>query len=154
MPSRLALHLVCLLRDFASLSAKSHKAFFSLGITGGIFPIPCTTTIVCGVFIYLFKLNIAACQLFNVLLTPVELMLVLPFIRLGEFIFFSQPLPFSAAELADKLSSNFFGTLSTLGMSFFRAVIAWMLVSFLLTFLLYHALRFILQRTMPKRLMH
>ena len=38
------------------------------GVTGGLFPVPGVTTIVCGLFVYLFGLNLAACQLMNVLL--------------------------------------------------------------------------------------
>jgi hypothetical protein len=43
-------------------------------------------------------------------------MMILPFIRMGEFIFFvSEPLPFSADKLASMLSSDFFGSVSALG---------------------------------------
>ena len=44
-------------------------------------------------------------------------MMILPFIRMGEWIFFvSEPLPFSADKLATMLSSDFFGSVSALGM--------------------------------------
>jgi len=123
------------------VSAEALALSIAVGITGGVFPIPGVTTLVCGVFIYLFKLNVAACQLVNFLLTPLELALVLPFIRLGELIFnVSDPLPFSPQEFATLLSEGFFGSLSLLGGSFLRAVAAWALVSVLATFLLYFVL--------------
>jgi hypothetical protein len=52
------------------LAATARLTRFALlaGITGGLFPIPGVTTIICGVFVYLFGLNLAACQLMNVLL--------------------------------------------------------------------------------------
>jgi hypothetical protein len=48
------------------------------GVTGGLFPVPGVTTIVCGLFVYLFGLNLAACQLMNVLLVRSALVVVEP----------------------------------------------------------------------------
>jgi len=50
--------------------------------------------------------------------TPLELMMVLPFIRMGEWIFLvHEPLPFSAEKLASMLASDFFASIFALGES-------------------------------------
>lgn len=123
----------------------------AFGVTGGLFPVPGVTTIVCGLFVYLFGLNLAACQLMNVLLTPLDLMMILPFIRMGEWIFFvSEPLPFSADKLATMLSSDFFGSVSALGGSFLRGIVAWGLFTMFLTPILYYVLLPIQRVLVPK----
>ena len=115
---------------------------------GGLFPIPGTTMLVCSVFIWAFKLNLAATQLANILVTPLDLLFAIPFVRLGELIFFVQS-PIAASELMDGLSTNFFGTLVGFAGSLLQGVVAWALVSALLTPLLYFILLPIVTQLTP-----
>eukprot|EP01090_Pellita_catalonica_P022804 TRINITY_DN8995_c0_g1_i1.p1 TRINITY_DN8995_c0_g1~~TRINITY_DN8995_c0_g1_i1.p1 ORF type:complete len:194 (-),score=15.72 TRINITY_DN8995_c0_g1_i1:26-577(-) len=123
----------------------------AFGITGGLFPIPGTTTLICLVWIYFFKLNPLACQLANLAMTPVELMMIVPFIRIGEAItFVTEPLPLSPSEVIDTLRQNLFGSVGILGASLLRAILAWLLFTVVATFVLYLILRLILTYTLPK----
>ena len=56
----------------------------SLGITLGIFPIMGSTSIMCFIFGWLFKLNQPVLHLFKTLTYPIHLPLILIFIRLGQ----------------------------------------------------------------------
>ncbi|XP_030550732.1 uncharacterized protein LOC115755462 [Rhodamnia argentea] len=60
----------------------------ALGITLGVFPICGVTVFLCGVAIALLgsRCHSPSVMLFNFLATPLELSLVVPFLRFGEFI--------------------------------------------------------------------
>ncbi|KCV72078.1 hypothetical protein H696_01486 [Fonticula alba] len=55
----------------------------AFAFSGGMFPVPGTTTFVCLFFTLLFKLNGAIVQVVNLLLTPVGFMMLPVFINLG-----------------------------------------------------------------------
>jgi uncharacterized protein (DUF2062 family) len=56
----------------------------ALGVTLGIFPIMGSTSVVCFIAGYFFKLNQAILHLFKSLTYPLHLALILVFIRLGQ----------------------------------------------------------------------
>ena len=91
---RIALPVLALLRRGAS----PQKLAWSLaaGILIGINPILGSTTILCLALAFIFRLNIAASQLTNHLAYPLQLILVIPFIRLGSRVFHTAPMPLDA----------------------------------------------------------
>ena len=62
----------------------------SVGVTGGLFPIPGLTIVVCIILIWLFRLNPVVTQIFNLLVTPLELVMVVPFVKAGEKLFLAR----------------------------------------------------------------
>eukprot|EP01130_Rhizamoeba_saxonica_P016369 TRINITY_DN7558_c0_g1_i1.p1 TRINITY_DN7558_c0_g1~~TRINITY_DN7558_c0_g1_i1.p1 ORF type:complete len:193 (-),score=10.75 TRINITY_DN7558_c0_g1_i1:95-673(-) len=99
---------------------------FSFGIVGGLFPIPGVTTIVCQIFVMLFTLNLPACQIVNVLLTPVQLMMMVPFIQLGNYAFGVDE---DIGKVVSLFQESITGALSVAGMSIVRAVLVWALLA-------------------------
>jgi uncharacterized protein (DUF2062 family) len=69
------------------------------GLLIGINPILGSTTILCLAFAFVFRLNVAASQLGNHIVYPLELILVIPFIRFASRVFHTAPMPLSANEL-------------------------------------------------------
>jgi uncharacterized protein (DUF2062 family) len=69
------------------------------GLLIGINPILGSTTILCLALAFVFRLNVAASQLGNHIVYPLELILVIPFIRVGSRAFHTAPMPLSANEL-------------------------------------------------------
>ena len=63
------------------------------GMLIGISPAVGTTTLICLAAALLFRLNLAASQIANHAMLPVELMLVVPFIRLGSLVFHTAAMP-------------------------------------------------------------
>jgi len=120
---------------------------FAFGVTGGIFPLPGITTLVCFVFIYFFQLNIAATQIINFLMTPIGVACVIPFVKLGNFIF-------GLEEDVSTITSLFAqeGILTALrvaGSSILRGIFAWLLLLPFLTVLMYYALLPVVKRAIP-----
>jgi uncharacterized protein (DUF2062 family) len=65
------------------------------GLLIGINPVVGTTTIFCLAAAFSFRLNVVASQIANHAMFPVELALVVPFIRLGSRVFHTAPMPLS-----------------------------------------------------------
>ncbi|MFY9660850.1 MAG: DUF2062 domain-containing protein, partial [Terriglobales bacterium] len=71
----------------------------AFGIVLGIFPVPGSTTLLCAAAALIFRLNLPAIQLVNYLIYPLQLFLLLPFIRLGEMLFRAAPLRLSLTQI-------------------------------------------------------
>jgi len=56
------------------------------GIVVGVFPVMGSTTLLCGAIALAFRLNQPAIQVVNYLMYPVQLLLIVPFIRAGKFL--------------------------------------------------------------------
>ena len=54
------------------------------GVVVGVFPVMGSTTLLCAAAALLFRLNLPAVQIVNYFIYPLQLALILPFIRLGE----------------------------------------------------------------------
>lgn len=67
----------------AGLSPKSLALTVALGVALGVAPIVGLTTIICTAVALRLRLNVAAIQLVCHLLSPVQLLLLLPFLRWG-----------------------------------------------------------------------
>jgi uncharacterized protein (DUF2062 family) len=63
------------------------------GLLIGINPVVGTTTVLCLAAAFLFRLNLVASQIANHAMFPVELALVIPFIRLGSRVFHTKAMP-------------------------------------------------------------
>lgn len=116
----------------------------ALGITGGMFPVPATTTVVCVLFAYLFQLNLAAVQLTNLLMTPINLATFMTFIRYGEALFGAEPVPLSL----EPFQTDPLGALATFWISLCYGIVAWAIFTPPATFIAYQALKPVLRKAM------
>jgi hypothetical protein len=67
----------------------------ALGMMIGLNPVIGTTTLLCLAVAGCFRLNVVASQIANHAMFPVEVALVLPFIRLGSRVFHTAAMPLS-----------------------------------------------------------
>ena len=94
---RVALPVFALLRKGASPEKLAWS--IAVGLLIGINPILGSTTILCLTLAFVFRLNVAASQLGNHIVYPLQLILIIPFIRIASRIFRTAPMPLSANEL-------------------------------------------------------
>ena len=71
----------------------------AVGVVIGINPLIGSTTLLCLAVAFLFRLNIIASQLANHLSYPLELLLLIPFLRVGSLLFRTRRMPFSPEML-------------------------------------------------------
>ena len=100
----------------------------ALGIVLGIFPVFGTTTILCAVVALLFGINLPAIQLINYFASPLQLLFLIPFIRLGELLFNQAPLPLDVLQIITLLQSDMPGAIEFLWQTILHAIIAWLLI--------------------------
>jgi uncharacterized protein (DUF2062 family) len=116
----------------------------AFGIVLGIFPVLGSTTVLCAVAALIFQLNLPAIQLVNYLIYPVQLLLLVPFIRAGEKLFRVAPLQFSLTQILAMVRANPQHAISTLWLAEVHAISAWLLIVSPAIFLIY----FLLSRTL------
>jgi uncharacterized protein (DUF2062 family) len=94
---RVVLPILALLR----MGASPEKLAWSIaaGLLIGINPILGSTTLLCLAIAFVFRLNLAASQIGNHVVYPLELVLIIPFIHIASRVFHTAPMPLSANEL-------------------------------------------------------
>lgn len=121
----------------------------ALGAMLGIFPALGWTTILCAIAAWVLRLNLPAIQLVNYLMYPLQIVLLLPFFRLGEKLFNAPHLPISVPQILTMSKANLEDTVKLLWSTTWHAMVVWALFApvavalayFLLVPLLRRALR-------------
>jgi hypothetical protein len=100
----------------------------AFGIMLGVFPVLGTTSLLCLIAALLFRLNLAAVQLVNILAYPLWFALLIPFVRVGERLFGVQPLAMTGSQMLALAHADFLHSVSVLWLTVLRAAAAWLLV--------------------------
>ncbi len=96
------------------------------GWTVGLFPIYGVTTVTLGVVGMVWKLNHSILQAFNYLVSPLKVALIIPYIRLGEWMFRTEnPFRLSLAEFIRRFQAAPMETLGEFAMTFVHAIAGW-----------------------------
>jgi uncharacterized protein (DUF2062 family) len=101
---RVAMPVVDLLRMGASPERLAWS--IAVGLLIGINPLLGSTTILCLAAALFFRLNVAASQLGNHIVYPLELLLFVPFLHLGSRVFHTPPLPLSRSAIVEALHQH------------------------------------------------
>jgi uncharacterized protein (DUF2062 family) len=109
----------------------------ALGITLGVTPVLGSTALLCTLAAIAFRLNLAAIQLVNWLVYPLQLALLIPFYRIGGWIFRTPPSELSVLHILAMIRTNLLHAIATLWTVTIHAVAAWLLLGSLATGLLY-----------------
>lgn len=101
----------------------------AVGFAVGCAPVLGSGTILCTLAAVAFRLNLPAIQAANWLSYPVQLALLIPFFRAGEFLFGADPISLSPAELVAMFRADFWGSIAALGSTTWHAVVVWAFVA-------------------------
>jgi len=124
----------------------------ALGITLGVTPVIGSTSILCLLAAMALRLNLPAIQLVNYLVYPLQFALLLPFIKMGAWIFRAQPVNMSAAQMVKLIRSDLWHAMATLWTATMHALVAWFALSSLASMLLYLLLTPALRKLELRRL--
>jgi uncharacterized protein (DUF2062 family) len=117
----------------------------AVGIAIAGFPIIGMTTILSIAAAFALGLNMPLIQTVNYLGAPIQLACILPFIRLGERLFGTQPLTMSLKEIVTLVTTEPSRAVSALWASTLHAVAAWALVAPVVGAAVYFGLRPVLR---------
>src|SRR5258706_187836 len=109
----------------------------ALGVVLARFPVIGATMLMCAGVAVMLRLNLPAMQVANLATYPLQLLMLLPLIRIGETIFRAPPLALTAAQLTAMLQAGVWYTTKQLWRSGLHAITAWTLIAPLAVLLIY-----------------
>ena len=118
------------------------------GFVIGINPIIGSTTVMTLAAAHVARLNHTASQVGTHTAYPVQILLLLPFLRAGSLLFRSGPLPLQAAEITSLVRTHPLQIVRLLWTWEWHAMVVWLGIAVVLTPTLAFVLRTVLQRTM------
>ena len=121
------------------------------GILIGINPVIGSATVAALIVAHLLKLNHTASQIGVQGAYPLQLLLLLPFLRAGSWLFRSAPLPVQTAAILPMMRQNPMQLVRFLWTWEWHALVVWAAVAAVMTPLLAAALRRLLQRAIASR---
>ena len=123
--------LISPLTGFLMQGITPHKLALALacGATVAVFPVFGSTTLLCALIALVFRLNMPAIQLVNYFAYPLQFILFLPFVRLGETIFRAAPMPFSVPQIFAMFRDDVLHAIGTLWSTTLHAMAAWCLTA-------------------------
>jgi hypothetical protein len=87
------------------------------------------TTLLCIGVALAFRLNLPAMQVVNYLAYPLQLALLIPFIRIGERLFGTEAMPLSLTAMLGALKIDPFGTIALFWSRIWHACTVWALLA-------------------------
>lgn len=118
----------------------------AVGLCLAVIPVIGVTTILCFLAAWALGLNQPIIQLINWSSAALQLLLIIPFIRLGEAIFLAPRMSRSLEELVASAKSDPIGTMAMLGETLGHAVLAWLITAPFLIAAVYFISRPLLRR--------
>ncbi|MBC7923921.1 MAG: DUF2062 domain-containing protein [Ferruginibacter sp.] len=109
----------------------------ALGVIIGMLPVFGVAALLCALVAVSLRLNMAAIQLTHYVATPLQVLLFIPFVKLGGVVLNRAPMPFSFSQLYHMFTTDAVATFQKLWFTFFMGFTGWLLVSIPVAFLLY-----------------
>ena len=118
----------------------------ALGFVIGLFPVVGVTTLIGLIVAFALRLNMAALQLVNYLVYPLQLILVIPMIKLGSWMVGVNPIPYSLTEMLEIIERSFMEAIELLGFAHLLGIVSWSIFIVPLGVILYVILFTVLKR--------
>jgi uncharacterized protein (DUF2062 family) len=141
---RLVDPIIELLRQGVTPEKIAMSLAFGLGI--GIFPVLGVSTILCTIVAIVLRLNLPAIQLVNYLAAPVQLALIIPFVRVGEHLLGLAPQPLSISEGFALMAQGVLHSIVVLWDAIVHAALGWIVIGPFLIYGLYRIFKPLLIR--------
>ena len=123
---------------YQGLSPRKLALTCAFGVVLGIFPVFGLTTLLCFVAAFLFRLNIPIIQLVNYVIAPLQLILIVPFIKLGSYLFRLDPFPYSSDQLLVLFRNDLWLLVKEVGLALGIGVGVWMVIAVPLFLILFY----------------
>jgi len=121
----------------------------AVGVALGVFPVIGSTTLLCALAAFALRLNHPAIQMANYAVYPLQILLITPFYGAGLWLFSPKGSRGSVGEIIELFKSDFWASLITFWDLTVYAVLVWVLISPLIIFPLYVALKPVISRLLP-----
>lgn len=123
----------------------------ALGAAIALVPVLGVSTALCAVVALALRLNMPAIQLVNYLLTPVQLLLIIPLLRFGEWLVRAPRFPITLEDGLALLSRGVVHAVAVLGTAIAHATLGWLVLAPIAAFVSYRILLPVFRRLAPAR---
>jgi len=142
---RLVEPLVALLRQ--GISPRRLALSTAIAIVVGNIPVLGVSTILCTFIALIFRLNLPAIQLVQAAMAPTQVLLLIPLVRLGEWMLREPPQAVSIKAALALMSSGVWHAIVVLRDAIFHALFAWALLAPFCIYVIYRLLTPVFERT-------
>lgn len=111
------------------ISPEKMALALAIGVTVGIMPLLGVTTLLCTVLALRLKVNIAFLQLVNYIVYPVQLVLYIPFLRIGSGLFSKEKFNYSLEEITNMLSNDLIATIGKFFVVNLCGLLLWLILT-------------------------
>ena len=118
----------------------------TLGLALGVVPVLGSTSLLCFLAALLLGLNQPAIQLVNFVAYPLQLAMLVPFLRLGERLFGAPPMGLTPAQMVAMIRADMGHAIITLWSATMHALVVWLGVGMVVVPLLYPLLSAVLRQ--------
>jgi uncharacterized protein (DUF2062 family) len=101
----------------------------ALGFAIGCIPLLGLTTFICALLAIVLRLNMPAIQAANWIAMPLQMVLLIPFLRLGQWLFRGQSISFNSKLLAVQIEAAPWHVLTQMSGLFGHALLAWLIMA-------------------------
>lgn len=133
------------------MSAERLALCVAIGIVVGNIPILGLSTLLCTVVALVFRLNLPAIQLVQAAMAPTQLLLIIPYVRLGEWISRAPPEPLSIQAGMTIMAQGVGHAVVVLWSAILHAGLAWLLTTPGIVLLLYRVLTPLIRQAAERR---
>lgn len=128
------------------LNLKDGSKAVATSFTFGVFPIMGFSTPLNTLAALIFRLNQPIIQAVNWVLGPLKLLLIIPFLRLGEWVFGAEPFTLSLTEFSKIFFEDWWATTQEFAWTFVHAIVGWLVTVPLIYCAIYFLAKAILSR--------
>ncbi|MGI9280437.1 MAG: DUF2062 domain-containing protein [Endozoicomonas sp.] len=136
------------------LTPEALASSLAWGAVIAVFPIFGITTGICILMAWVFRLNQVAIQIANYCVYPLQFLLFIPFLKMGEWLFDLPALSINPVEIFSLVGENFSLFLEQYGIAILAACAAWLLLAIPTAFVLQKVLSVILRNTLTRTSPH
>ncbi len=131
------------------ISIERLSVSLALGITVGLIPLYGITTVIVGLIALSLRLNFVAMQIAHYIVHPVQIALLIPFLKMGDSLLKGTEVSFSIHQYFQLFKTDFWGTLNDLWLVNLSAVGIWLILSVPLFLALYYLLVYTIRKYKP-----
>lgn len=132
------------------ISIERLSVSLALGVTVGLIPLYGITTILVGFLAFSLRLNFIAMQVAHYIVHPIQIALLVPFLKLGDSVIKTSTVNFTVHQYITLFKMDFWGTLREFWLINLSAIGIWFILSIPLSIGLYFLIFRIIRKYLPR----
>jgi len=123
------------------ISSEKLSLTLALGVSFGIMPFFGVSSAILTALALIFRLNIAAIQIVNYGVYVIQLVLFVPFLKLGQITFIGSKTALNFDKIFHLIKVNFWGSIVEIWQISLSGLLIWVIISIPLAFIIYYLSR-------------